>query len=402
MKKRLVTSTLLVIALASGMALAAPASAGVSAALAVHGEVGFFYDALAPYGSWVSVAAYGNVWAPRVSRYWRPYSEGHWVFTDDGWCWVDDEPWGWATFHYGRWYLDPAYGWVWVPGTVWAPAWVAWRWGDGFIGWAPLPPEAGWSVGVGLSFSDFDLDRAIAPRHWCFVDERHFTDPRIRSYLAPETRNVTYFRTTRNITSYRVVNNRVFDRGVDVRRIERVTGRPVPRLQIVERQAPGVHVTGRELGVYRPRFTGRPELRHDQRVEPRARGTAEVPRARGVVERPHTPAVAERPRTENVRRFDVRQQQERVRVQNQVKTQASRGVNSQQFRGRPPVERQAVSHQPIRERRVVERSVQPSPRANATRVRAPEHRPPQNVAGKTQGARPKGKPEAKGKGNGNG
>jgi len=40
MKKRLVTSTLLVIALASGMALAAPASAGVSAAHAVHGEGG--------------------------------------------------------------------------------------------------------------------------------------------------------------------------------------------------------------------------------------------------------------------------------------------------------------------------------------------------------------------------
>ncbi len=391
MKKRLVTSTLLAIALASGMALAAPASAGVSAALAVHGDVGFFYDALAPYGSWVTVEAYGNVWVPRVSRYWRPYSEGHWVFTDDGWCWVDDEPWGWATFHYGRWYLDPVYGWVWVPGDVWAPAWVAWRWGDGFVGWAPLPPDVGWSFGVGLSFSDFDLDRRVGPSYWCFVDQRHFTDPRVYSYLAPTTNNITYVRMTRNITNYTVVNNRVFDRGVDVRQVERFTGRPVTRMRIVDRQAPGVHVTGREVGVYRPAVHGRAELR---------RGPQAVqPRGRGVVERPHSPAVAQRPPAANVRRFNVQRQQERPRVMNEQRARVSRAVPPQQPRGRQYVEKQAVSHQQVRERRVVEPRVQPNPRPNVTRARAPERRPPANAHGNAQAQR---KPKAQGKGNGNG
>ena len=33
-------------------------------------------------------------------------------------------------------------GWVWVPGYTWAPAWVSWRYGDGYAGWAPLPPDS--------------------------------------------------------------------------------------------------------------------------------------------------------------------------------------------------------------------------------------------------------------------
>src|SRR6266496_1683468 len=33
------------------------------------------------------------------------------------------------------------YGWVWIPGTVWAPAWVTWTYNDNYVGWAPLPPS---------------------------------------------------------------------------------------------------------------------------------------------------------------------------------------------------------------------------------------------------------------------
>jgi len=48
-------------------------------------------------------------------------------------------PWGWAPFHYGNWVYADA-GWCWVPGRVWAPAWVDWRYGNGYVGWYPLPP----------------------------------------------------------------------------------------------------------------------------------------------------------------------------------------------------------------------------------------------------------------------
>ena len=81
-------------------------------------NVSFFYDSLAPYGNWYSSPRYGWVWAPAsVGASWRPYQYGHWAYSDYGWTWVSDYDWGWATFHYGRWYLDPVLGWVWVPGT---------------------------------------------------------------------------------------------------------------------------------------------------------------------------------------------------------------------------------------------------------------------------------------------
>ena len=97
-------------------------------------------EALDPYGSWIDDDQYGRAWQPAVSVDWAPYTDGYWAWTPYGWTWVSSEPWGW-TFHYGRWALLPG-GWGWVPGTIWGPAWVDWFWGDGFVGWAPLPPFA--------------------------------------------------------------------------------------------------------------------------------------------------------------------------------------------------------------------------------------------------------------------
>ena len=100
-----------------------------------------FRDGLAPYGEWVNDPRYGRVWRPaNVAANWRPYYYGRWEWTDEGWLWVSDEPWGWAAYHYGRWAYDGSYGWVWIPGYQWAPAWVSWRYSPDYIGWAPLGP----------------------------------------------------------------------------------------------------------------------------------------------------------------------------------------------------------------------------------------------------------------------
>ncbi|MGC1817136.1 MAG: DUF6600 domain-containing protein, partial [Casimicrobiaceae bacterium] len=114
------------------------------------------YADLDSYGSWSTVASYGNVWFPReVAVGWAPYSYGHWAWIDPwGWTWVDDAPWGFAPFHYGRW-VHADRGWGWVPGPVnvrpyYAPALVAFVGGSGFsisisagpaIGWFPLGPR---------------------------------------------------------------------------------------------------------------------------------------------------------------------------------------------------------------------------------------------------------------------
>src|SRR5580693_4191612 len=130
-------------------------------------DVNFFYNKLSPYGHWVQRGGYGWVFLPFGTRAgWRPYTLGHCVRTDYGWTWVSDERFGWATYHYGRWVPDPQYGWGWVPGYEWGPAWVAWRTGGGYIGWAPLPPEVRFRAGVGLDFGGVDVSVSLGPSHY--------------------------------------------------------------------------------------------------------------------------------------------------------------------------------------------------------------------------------------------
>ena len=121
-------------------ALTAQANLEVSAGVSVHATADF-YAPLATSGAWLTVGSYGRCWRPAgVAVGWRPYCSGHWVWTDCGWYWASAEPWAWACYHYGCWVYDPAQAWVWVPGIEWAPAWVSWRTGGGYIGWAPLGP----------------------------------------------------------------------------------------------------------------------------------------------------------------------------------------------------------------------------------------------------------------------
>src|SRR6185295_9029922 len=126
----------------------------VSASVSVHAQADF-YAPLASHGAWVEVGSYGRCWHPaHVAVEWRPYCEGHWVWTDCGWYWVSDEPWAWACYHYGEWVYDSHYGWLWAPGIEWAPAWVEWRVGGGYIGWAPRAP-AHVTVAIGAPYFVF-------------------------------------------------------------------------------------------------------------------------------------------------------------------------------------------------------------------------------------------------------
>jgi hypothetical protein len=217
-------------------------------------EVGFFYDELSPYGDWVLTREYGWAWFPNgVDPDWRPYSDGRWILTEYGWTWASYEPYGWATYHYGRWAWDRRFGWLWVPGTVWGPAWVSWQQGGGYIGWAPLPPAVGFDFSVGIRLGNFDLNIGLQPDIYTFVPERRFVEPRLASFLVPSYRNAFIYRNTRNVTDYRSADRRVMNRGIDVRRIEEATGRPVRRLRVAElRTRSNSVVNEREFRVYRP------------------------------------------------------------------------------------------------------------------------------------------------------
>lgn len=208
-----------------------------SSAAGTEVSIDLFYNSLSPYGDWFSHDRYGWVWTPHnISVSWRPYSVGQWIYSDYGWTWDSDEAWGWATYHYGRWQFDANYGWLWIPGTVWGPAWVSWRFGGGYCGWAPLPLVVGWDNG--LVTGGLGLDEYIPPFWYNFCEERYFGSGNIHDHLLLSARNVTLVSETRNITRYEVSNNRIFNRSVDVDRIEKDTGQSIRRYRVVDADSP--------------------------------------------------------------------------------------------------------------------------------------------------------------------
>src|SRR2546422_1140280 len=188
-----------------------------------------FYEPLSPHGEWVVVGSYGRCWRPtRVEVGWHPYANGHWRRTDAGWYWASDEPWGWATYHYGRWDFSMQLGWIWVPQTQWAPAWVSWRQGAGYVGWAPLPPSAR----IGTRGIVEVHDRPSAPHEFVFVSEQRLMEP-----VRPTTvivNNTTVINQTVNITKIQVVNKRVINEGPRPEVIERKSGRKVEAIPVHE------------------------------------------------------------------------------------------------------------------------------------------------------------------------
>jgi hypothetical protein len=216
-------------------------------------DVSYFYDSLSPSGQWIDDGTYGWCWTPYdMAAGWRPYSDGHWEYTDYGWSWASNESWGWATYHYGRWYFDDQYGWIWVPGSEWAPAWVAWRYGDDCVGWAPLPPSAGWSVSAGLDFRDADR---IPSHEWCFVPRQHMLDGNVRMQVTSVARNPTMLSRSQDATRFEVRNGRPANVGFDVSRAEKLVGRHVPLVKIVDVGTPsrgGGRAVAGGVGFYRP------------------------------------------------------------------------------------------------------------------------------------------------------
>ncbi len=265
--------------------LSAPISVARAADVSVTLTV--FHDRLAPYGEWVSVGRYGSCWRPRrVDRTWRPYTVGHWVYSDYGWTWVSDESWGWATYHYGRWVDDPDYGWIWVPDETWGPAYVSWRYGGDWIGWAPLPP--GISLGVAV-----DIDRYVRPSAYAFVQARYFPDPQMRTHIVADARNGSLIPVTRNVTRYESAGGRVVDHGVDPRAVERASGHRITQLRVRDTSDPHAaraRVANNELTVYRPSTTsreaGRPSAQNRAPSPPHAQAArGEPPKARATTGR---------------------------------------------------------------------------------------------------------------------
>lgn len=106
----------------------------------VPAEIRYYSDDLDGSGQWTYVDDCASwCWRPMgMADDWRPYWNGRWGCYPGGMTWISNEPWGYLTHHYGRWGWRGGFGWYWIPGVYYSPAWVAWHTADALFGWAPL------------------------------------------------------------------------------------------------------------------------------------------------------------------------------------------------------------------------------------------------------------------------
>ena len=281
---------------ASGEAAAPPASGGEEGLSAGYvntesDQVGVasddFYqsESLNKHGRWVKADKWGASWQPtNVPSGWSPYTNGSFQYCDDcGWTFVSDEPWAWATYHYGRWTrVHSGCGWAWVPGKVWAGSWVSWRQGQGnsrdSIGWAPLPPEAGCELGVGVStWADQEYD--IGPDYYTFINVRDFgSDSYLRGgFIYNRGQNVTIINQTINITNIAYNRSVTYAGGPNFfnlnQAIQRQGGRPIATVNVnrfpdVGRFQAGqfARKQGNQLALLSPRIQGGVAATHTPRI----------------------------------------------------------------------------------------------------------------------------------------
>ena len=116
----------------------------------------------------------------------------HLVYSDEyGWYWHSYEPFAWAVYHYGRWGYDPAMVGFGCPEHL-GSAWVEWRYGDRYVGWAPAGPtySGGYAYGAPVSYEPPVADL------WVFVDLRYVTSPSIDQYYVQSPLNDAFFSAT--------------------------------------------------------------------------------------------------------------------------------------------------------------------------------------------------------------
>ncbi|MGY4383253.1 hypothetical protein ACVWYN_000272 [Pedobacter sp. UYP24] len=201
-----------------------------------------FYDELSPYGTWIQDSQYGYVWRPDVGQGdFRPYySNGRWAMTEYGNTWVSDYDWGWAPFHYGRWVYNRYSQWVWIPDTKWGPAWVSWRSGGGYYGWAPMGPGMNVNINIGIP----DL-------WWVFVPQRNIYYNSFPRYYS--RRNLVIINNTTIINNTYVRNNRYYSSGPRANDIRQYTGRDVPVYSVNRTARPSRSTfDGNRINMYSP------------------------------------------------------------------------------------------------------------------------------------------------------
>jgi uncharacterized protein DUF6600 len=340
-----------------------------------------FYDELSPYGQWVNDAQYGNVWVPNEDGDFRPYgSRGHWVMTDYGNTWVSDDPWGWACYHYGRWTYDSYYGWVWIPGYEWAPAWVSWRYGGGYCGWAPLGP------GVSITSSNCPTS------WWVFVQPQYMYQNDCYQHWRGPSYNSGFIRQA-SVVNYAYVDNRThvrYNYGPRADVIQRDTHQPVQVYHVNQSGRPGApNISGHNVSMYRPEVNkATVSSARPSNLVQAPRQISRSPQAATTVSAAHQPAFRQQVQHGNVPQAQGRPAQ-------QPQPQQRQQTQPQQQRQQPAPQQPRQQPQPQQQRQQpAPQQSRPQPQQQRPQPAPPQQRPqPQPQQQRPQPAPPQQRPQ---------
>lgn len=258
-----------------------------------------FYDQLAPYGEWVQVKpeeiglkpktallknsgnsstslsnllgikdAYASssenpeilfVWKPSTdlavvsvageAPVYVPYSNGQWVHTDAGWYFKAPTPEEEIVHHYGRWVNTASDGWLWVPGRVWAPAWVDWKQNDSYVAWAPVPPSV-YIVDNTINVPPIDEDRYV------IVEKKYFAQPQLYKYMYKENKNKIMIKEMTKTNGIMIINKTIINKGPEVTDIEKYWGKKIEIVNVNRVKVKNdSKYSDKEYYVYTPVFT---------------------------------------------------------------------------------------------------------------------------------------------------
>lgn len=183
-----------------------------------------------------------------------PYTNGQWVHTDAGWYFKAPTPVEELVHHYGRWVNSPTTGWVWIPGRVWAPAWVDWKENDEFIAWAPIPAST-YVVNDEIKTPVIDDDKYI------LVEKKDFLKPNLHKYIRIENKNKVIINEMSRTEGIKVKNHKIYNKGPEVSDIEKFWGNKIENVKINKvKVINDVKYSANEFSVFAPGFNKKVNL----------------------------------------------------------------------------------------------------------------------------------------------
>jgi hypothetical protein len=199
------------------------------------------------------------VWKPSVdlgvsvsgeAPVFKPYTNGQWINTDAGWYFKAPTPVEETVSHYGRWVNSPTAGWLWVPGRVWAPAWVDWKENEEYVSWAPLPPSA-YVVNNSIN------QQIINDKDYVIIEKKYFLKPAVYKYqtISNNDENTILMKDMTATDGIVVINNILTNLGPDVAIMQNIYGRSIEfiKLHHVKNYKEVIYSNG-EYYVYSPSF----------------------------------------------------------------------------------------------------------------------------------------------------